>query len=117
LNTSALKSGPPPRRKREGPRLRVTAALGGAVVGGLLNIAALSLATELLRLIPNAHRDLPDVGGWSGVAVYQFAYLWPLWRLAARRGRPSFAVGLKFAAGLTALVVGLCWSFVMPAVL
>jgi hypothetical protein len=47
----------------------------------------------------------------EGVAVYQFAYLWPWWRSAARRGDHDVAFGVKLAAGVTALVGGVCWSW------
>jgi hypothetical protein len=48
--------------------------------------------------------------GLRGLAVYQFAYLWPWWRAAKRREHHEIVLGIKLAAGLTALVVGLCWS-------
>jgi hypothetical protein len=46
----------------------------------------------------------------GGIGVVEWLYVVPLYMLFKSRGKPNTAKGLIIAAGITALLNGLCWS-------
>jgi hypothetical protein len=100
------------------PTHRSTGVFVKCLIALVVNAVACTVVTTAgvaidSALNPGSYGGLAGlIIGLNGLAVYQLAYLWPWWRAETRRGRRDAALGIKIAAGLTALVVGVCWTAV-----
>ena len=74
-----------------------------------LNFAEIMAGFFLLN-INNMSSLAPTAVLAGGIGMVEWLYVIPLYMLFKSRGKPNTAKGLIIAAGITALLNGLCWS-------
>ena len=74
-----------------------------------LNIVEINVGM-LPFMMTNENSTTATVVLVGGIGVVEWLYVVPLYRLFKSRGKPNTAKGLIIAAGITALLNGLCFS-------